>query len=1027
MAAVMLALLAAGDVMAQPGEEVPRPRYYAAAGAIYEGDYRDAERALRREVQGAIKTPQARWIDSICPHAMLGEVLYQEGRNAEALAEFDQACRLVLAYPDWLMRVRFQQPPRQDSNRARREPPWGRGERQSAFAQLPATELVMVGDRDVSRAFQQGGVAAPAQFWRVNIVEIVRTATLAMRRRNEILGPLAKYDPISKDLADLFSRGNLAPPNHWSGAWVELEYGVALSGMGRADEARAHLARAVLLEGRYDHPLTCVALLEQGRLAMAGGDARAAEQFFREASTSAFYYDNPDVVAESLWLGWVNHVTNGQGAYGPLPAAAAWADAAGLHHISVRLQLAQAESLIGMGQAAQADALLKQAARRMGEMRGGLSAIYQAYLEAVVQFQQGRVPAGNEALTRALAGQSAASLRNFQITRTNDLYDAGSVLARTAAELYGTLLADPTPTEWVAWPLEAIAVLQTSQESAFDHWLAAALEREDASLAVEISERAKRRRFLTSQPLGGRLAALVAILESPESELSHEQLAQRQALLAAFPDYRELEAAGRQLADDLRAGPIVAQDGGRATADRFDEWSDNAHEREQMLLAMSLARVPSSIVFPPLRTTQELQQALGEGEALVIFHDTDDRLLGLLVSRTDTHAWEVDDRRLRNDVGTFLQDLGNFNPTRAISLQQLSDKTWRESGQKLFTQLFADSRLYLPQTKSLNIVPDGWLWYLPFDALVTPDGEPPSLLSDRVLVFYGPTAALAVGDLRPLRRAQHTGIVANDLAWIDSDAGREDALEQLEKAVSGPVRIPSPMPEPGWLVAPLLDELISVDEVGGEGGGFGWSPLPPSTTARSRGGEPDSLLGWFGLPYGGPERVVLAGFSTSADDGLKGARGSAHRPPPGSEVFQAVCGLMANGARTILLSRWRTGGQVNFDLVREFVQELANAPAVEAWRRSVLLAREAPLELAREPRVKKSDESGGPLSADYPFFWAGYLLVDNAPRVSADQDSPDNRADSAVSAPPADSKKAAPPRSTGTPAGSLDLPPPRGN
>ena len=62
--------------------------------------------------------------------------------------------------------------------------------------------------------------------------------------------------------------------------------------------------------------------------------------------------------------------------------------------------------------------------------------------------------------------------------------------------------------------------------------------------------------------------------------------------------------------------------------------------------------------------------------------------------------------------------------------------------------------------------------------------------------------------------------------------------------------------------------------------------------------------------------------------------------------------------RTILLTRWRTGGRTNFDLVREFASELPNAPAAEAWQRACLLAREAPLEASREPRLKRSDETG---------------------------------------------------------------------
>jgi hypothetical protein len=80
-----------------------------------------------------------------------------------------------------------------------------------------------------------------------------------------------------------------------------------------------------------------------------------------------------------------------------------------------------------------------------------------------------------------------------------------------------------------------------------------------------------------------------------------------------------------------------------------------------------------------------------------------------------------------------------------------------------------------------------------------------------------------------------------------------------------------------------------------------------------------------------------------------------------------------------LLTRWRTGGRTNFELVREFGRELPHAPATEAWQRACLLAREAPLEASREPRLKRTDETGELPTADHPFFWAGYLLVDTSP------------------------------------------------
>jgi hypothetical protein len=90
--------------------------------------------------------------------------------------------------------------------------------------------------------------------------------------------------------------------------------------------------------------------------------------------------------------------------------------------------------------------------------------------------------------------------------------------------------------------------------------------------------------------------------------------------------------------------------------------------------------------------------------------------------------------------------------------------------------------------------------------------------------------------------------------------------------------------------------------------------------------------------------------------------------------------MMAGGARTVLITRWRTGGRTNFDLVREFAKELPNVPAAEAWQRATLLAREAPLDPAKEPRLKKADDTADMPTADHPFFWAGYLLVDTGPR-----------------------------------------------
>src|SRR5262249_25756367 len=150
----------------------------------------------------------------------------------------------------------------------------------------------------------------------------------------------------------------------------------------------------------------------------------------------------------------------------------------------------------------------------------GLPGIHLTYLQAVVQILQGRLDSGGDLLNRALTAQAAASLRNFQIGRASAMYDSRTISARMLVDFFTSLLADPSPSDWLRNPLDAMAVVASYQDAAFDRWFIATLERKDAVLALDVAERTKRRRYLASQPFGARLMALRALLESSESSLS---------------------------------------------------------------------------------------------------------------------------------------------------------------------------------------------------------------------------------------------------------------------------------------------------------------------------------------------------------------------------------------------------------------------------------------------------------------------------------------------------------------------------
>jgi len=223
---------------------VPSVAYFRAIEQLYEGDYRRAERTFRREVKSAIKIGVTdRWLDSIAYHAMYGETFYQQGRLVEALQQFDRACLLFLQNPNWMIRVNFKREPQVDTNRLRRILPWGQSTRQFTLGRFPTQELIRIGDLGrANQTARTGGRLQLPQLWKLNIIEIVRATSLAIRRRNELLGPLGTQDVISRELVTALSRSSTIP-NHWSKGWADLQLGLAQVGVGDTRQAERYFQK----------------------------------------------------------------------------------------------------------------------------------------------------------------------------------------------------------------------------------------------------------------------------------------------------------------------------------------------------------------------------------------------------------------------------------------------------------------------------------------------------------------------------------------------------------------------------------------------------------------------------------------------------------------------------------------------------------------------------------------------------------------------------------------------------------------
>lgn len=961
-------LLGAQRTWAQRDNTIPRADYLLARAAYHDGEYATALRAFNQ--MGVIKIGNHRWIDSVCQQAMIGECLYQLGDTPQALQRFEDAIQLFLVHKNWMLRIEFPQQVNPES-RAMRPIPWGRSGRGTTVGHFSETMLSYQG---TSTGLTQVGpgqlVVTLPEAYPVRVTEVCRAVALAIRRRTEILGPVAAESSLTNSLVDELTGQVIAPEHPFAQAWLTSWMGLALAAQGKPAQAIAELERSLSV-GQIDHPLTPMALVELGKLAFQTGNLQGAQQYLLEASYSAAAMEQYDIVEESLRLGTVVHLVRGQQElYPPLPQAAGWSRNES-KTLEASVYVAAAECYTHFGQTKEAVAALGQARKAMSRTEIGRSRIgaRAAFQTAIVSLDNGDTKTAQKAYNDALLFQRKGSLWGTRISLVDTAYTKGQMSSdRVAIELYDLLLREPMPADWLIDPLETLAYLSTPHQLSMEHWFQAALDRKEHEKALEITDQIKRHRFHSDLPFGGRLLALRWLMEAPAEALSQSAMLQRQDLLARHPGYAPLTERAAAIRAELATIPLVPEE--KPAADRqaalLKELAGVSGQQELFLQRMVLRRDPTEFVFPPRLDVKKLQPQLAENQAILSYLVSSRAVHAFMISRTKYGHWELKSpSKVKQELIKMLRQMGNYEDKASLGSDELEGTGWRASGHSILMQLTNNAEADVwDRLEELVLVPDGILWYVPFEALpTTSDAEGAPLLS-KIRLRYVPTVSLALPDRRRLAREARTAVVGGRLSVKGEDAVAVEAVEQLSAALPGSVKLPMKLPAPSSIFAATIDRLIALNDITDQGtNAYAWSPIE-----LDRGKPGSSLASWLDLPWGGPQQVILPGFHTAAENSLKKAG-------TGDDLFLAACGLMADGARTTLISRWNVGGRSSYELVREFAQELPHSAASASWQRSVQLLRAADLDAAAEPRLKEAVH-GKDVKGEHPFFWAGFVLID---------------------------------------------------
>jgi tetratricopeptide (TPR) repeat protein len=949
---------------------IPSASYFGHFPLLHAGEYREALQGFRSE--RGIRTVQSRWIDSICIHTMTGECYYKLGQYGDALDQYTAALNLYLAFSNWMVQLRDSTAVAPAVNRPRL--PWGQTTRNAKLARVPAM-LIQQGRPITERDLRKGGVIASPTLHTINAAEIVRCTCLAMMRRAEILGPLSKHDTLTDQvLAAASLRQGI--PNHWSQAWLDAQLGFANVAAGNAGQALGLLKQSCLLGGEMDHPITGLALLQMGKISLEAGKLPEAALYFEEASYTAAEHNDFTVMEEAFRYGSIVHaMSRPKNVFAALEPAAAWATKRGARELQTSLLIQAAESAASIGQTKQAVALLTQAKGLIGRriMAACEIGARLQHITALTHYQLGAVPVGDDALNDALRIYKNHCPWLYQLALTSTQLSKGGLSAREAVAIFERLADDPTPTDWVVRPLDCLAVLSTPHHAAFEQWFEASRERE-LETALEVAERARRHRFYSALPLGGRLLALRWLLESHDEALDAAARLQRQDLQSRYPAYVELGKRATALRAQLKALPLVPNkenaDELRKQDELLSDLNKTAAAQEVILREIALRREPANFCFPPMVKTKDVQAALPSGTVLLNIFATSRQTYATLLAKEKYATWNVDRPDVvEKKIVAMLRAMGNHDGARELPASQFAAGAppWQQPAREAIESLLKGSKVNFAQKfDELVVVPDGVLWYLPFEAVHVGDPKASTPLLDKTRVRYAPTMGLAFTGRTGRIESPEIGLVTSKAAPRDEGMTDDAFLTRLKAAVprltvlNGQLTFPSP------LYASLLDGLIVLDDVTNTlQSPFDWSPIPLD---RQKGAG--ALGNWLSLPWKTTDVVVVTGFHTPSENGLKDPAAK------GQDLFLASCAIMATGARTVVLSRWRTGGQSSRELVRQFVQELPFSTAAEAWQRAVQLVRESPLDVANEPRVRNAAGAGA-IDGQHPFFWAGYLVLDS--------------------------------------------------
>ena len=948
----------------QTPPELPRLEYYIARDLYDAGNIGEATEGFRVAMNRGQQVNQQRWIDSVPALVMLGECYYQQGAIWQALEQYDAALAVALTFPTWSDALRTAE--------VQAEVPsdlkginWTKLARRTQLVRVPRTTLVTLDQASAKSAL--GGVTV----LRVDGCEVLRCLAVALQRRIQLLGPLARHSPLSAPLVQLFGKAPQSGP-----AWLQSSYralsGLALLAVGDDVQAKAMLTAGSTIDKQSDYFLTPQCLLALASLDVKQGNDASALGRLGDASLRAAQLEQADALSDTLTM--IGQLACAGRRFDLLPtlqSAVSWSQ-----NYSALAYLSGSAAVSELAAVANNLAVHEAAAKQMLTLLGGKDVVLPR-IQAQLGYSMARAAAAQNRLALAeqqletsmsmLRGNQstgAATPRVFQTQLTLELLARGDLKAAAGEEVFETLLGEPTELEWKLWPLECLVSISTTHLPAYEKLLELVQQPDNGAEVTEKMDLLQRERFYEVLPLGGRLLAVRQALMLERKLWSPEMVAQLEPVLKAYPSAASLPRATRDLLASVSQEPI-AVDGRSVSAEAKQKFADLTQltaQAESLIMSLALCRSSIPRHFPAPVNLSDVQQLVGDRDVVLSFGRTSSTVAGIAISRRSQHSWTIAENTAL-DVKTALL-LTQIGLSGAPNLDSTSASVpWRATAAELGKILLpTEARAIISEAQRIIIIPNGNLWYLPFELLPATAADPRTPLLARHAVCYLPTLAhiRQIGGSAP--ELSTTVGVYNNFFAADRETN-QGLCSQVGASLSNCTRLDlqqkGTLTTPSWLRV-RADQLWVASEL--PMAKTPWElrliPIEPS--------QENALANWMQSPLRAPAHLFLPGLQSSAQRvEMKG----------GNELFVPACTFMAAGARSVWMSRWKVGGRSAQSALSRIIEELEVEAPSSAWQRTAIALWAEKFATVDEPILPGAKSLPPTIQGNHPLLWSGYLML----------------------------------------------------